>query len=260
MFNIFHRKQINFGRLRTLNLSMAALHAVQGVIIAFLATSFKLPVTASYLDFNFAKQALEPASKQLFELPLAWLVVAFFFISALAHLSIATFWRKAYEADIQKGMNRARWIEYAFSASVMMVAIAMLVGIYELSALIMVFSLVAFMNLMGLMMEVHNQTTKETDWLSFTIGCFAGIVPWIVVALYFWTAAAYGSGEIPTFVYWIYVSIFIFFNCFAINMYLQYKKVGRWKDYVFGEQAYIILSLVAKSALAWQVFAGTLRP
>jgi hypothetical protein len=45
---------------------------------------------------------------------------------------------------------------------------------------------------------------------------------------------------------------------FAINMVLQYKKVGRWKDYLFGEAMYILLSLVAKSALAWQVFGGTL--
>jgi len=43
-------------------------------------------------------------------------------------------------------------------------------------------------------------------------------------------------------------------------MFLQYKKIGKWKDYLYGEKVYIILSLVAKSALAWQVFAGTLRP
>ena len=43
-------------------------------------------------------------------------------------------------------------------------------------------------------------------------------------------------------------------------MVLQYRKVGPWRDYAFGELAYIVLSLVAKSLLAWQVFAGTLRP
>jgi len=31
-------------------------------------------------------------------------------------------------------------------------------------------------------------------------------------------------------------------------------------DYLYGERAYIILSLVAKSLLAWQIFVGTLRP
>jgi hypothetical protein len=34
--------------------------------------------------------------------------------------------------------------------------------------------------------------------------------------------------------------------------------VGRWRDYVYGEFAYVTLSLVAKSLLAWQVFAGAL--
>jgi hypothetical protein len=42
-------------------------------------------------------------------------------------------------------------------------------------------------------------------------------------------------------------------------MFLQYRKVGPWKDYLFGERVYVFLSLFAKSALAWQVFAGTLR-
>jgi hypothetical protein len=43
-------------------------------------------------------------------------------------------------------------------------------------------------------------------------------------------------------------------------MVLQYKKVGPWKDYLFGERMYIVLSLLAKTALAWQIWVGTLRP
>ena len=56
------------------------------------------------------------------------------------------------------------------------------------------------------------------------------------------------------FVYGIIASLFVFFNCFAINMILQYKKVGPWRDYLYGEKVYIILSLTAKALLAWQVF------
>ena len=51
-----------------------------------------------------------------------------------------------------------RWFEYSISASVMMVAISMLVGIYDLMSLVMLFSLAAIMSLMGLVMETHNQT------------------------------------------------------------------------------------------------------
>ena len=66
--------------------------------------------------------------------------------------------------------------------------------------------------------------------------------------------------QIPGFVYGIIVSLFLFFNSFALVQYLQYRAKGKWKNYLRGERAYIVLSLVAKSALAWQIFSGTLIP
>ena len=108
-------------------------------------------------------------------------------------------------------------------------------------------------------MEVHNQSTKVTNWISFVVGSSAGIIPWVVIALYLFGSGDGENGP-PSFVYWIFFSIFLFFNTFATNMYLQYKKTGKWKEYLWGEQMYVLLSLLAKSALAWQVFAGTLRP
>lgn len=248
------------GGLRTFNLVMSFIHAIQALVIALLATSFRLPIQVSFLQFDLTTQSLVPANRELFGVQLAWLVVAFLVMSSLAHLVIATVYQRRYVADLERGLNRARWFEYALSASTMMVAIALLVGIYEIGALLAIFALVAVMNLLGLVMEIHNQTTKQTNWVAYNVGVLAGIIPWVMIALAFWAAETYGAGNIPTFVYWIYGSIFVFFNCFAINMYLQYKKIGPWRDYLYGERAYIILSLVAKSALAWQVFAGTLRP
>ncbi len=87
---------------------------------------------------------------------------------------------------------------------------------------------------------------------------FAGAVPWIAIAVYL-IGAGGGDGGPPGFVYGIFFSLFVLFNIFAVNMVLQYRRVGRWRDYLYGERAYVWLSLVAKSALAWQVFAGTLR-
>ncbi len=246
-------------KFRRLNLIAAALHAIQGIVILLLATDFKLPLNLNFLQFNTTTQSLEPAARTIVDVPLAWLVIAFLLTSALAHLIIATTGRARYERDLAKGINRFRWVEYAVSASTMMVAIAMLVGIYDLATLTVLFIVTAVMNLMGLTMEVLNQTTQRTNWLPFWIGCLAGIAPWVAVALYLGSGAAYGSAA-PTFVYGIFFSMFLFFNCFAINMLLQYKKAGKWADYLYGERVYILLSLFAKSALAWQVFAGTLRP
>lgn len=246
-------------KLRKLNVIAAGLHFAQGVIVLLLSKSFALPISGSFLQFNQQSQRLEAASTTLFHIQLPWLVAMFFFLSALFHLIVATVYNSRYNKFLKLGINKVRWVEYSLSASVMMVAIGLLVGIYDLGSLIMIFTLVAIMNLMGLVMEIHNQTTTTTNWLSYWIGCLAGAVPWVVVAFYLHLGAAEGS-KAPTFVYWIFVSIFIFFSCFALNMVLQYKKIGPWKQYLYGERAYIILSLVAKSLLAWQVFAGTLRP
>ena len=90
----------------------------------------------------------------------------------------------------------------------------------------------------------------------FWIGCVAGIFPWIAIGIYLIGPGA--SQHPPGFVYGIFFSIFIFFNCFALNQWLQYKKIGRWADYLFGERVYVTLSLIAKSARAWQIFASTL--
>ncbi len=259
-------KKITTAKLVRFNFIMAVLHAIQALAVFILSDSSRgvWKVTGNYLTLSPDSVAGEPTliteTQGLFNLNLAYLVVAFFVISSLAHLLIATVYRKRYKADLGQGINKARWIEYALSASTMMVGIALLSGIYDLSSLIMIFSLTAIMNLLGLAMEIYNQNREKVRWAAYNIGSFAGLIPWIVIGIYFWTSNAYGAGEVPTFVYYIYASIFLFFNCFAINMVLQYKKIGKWRDYLYGERVYIILSLLAKSALAWQVFAGALRP
>ncbi len=248
--------------LNKFNIFMAFMHLAQAIIIYFLSDPDKgiVPITVNFLKFDTVSRSLSPATTQLFTVNLAWFVIAFFILSAFAHMFIATIYKNKYESNLLIGINKVRWFEYALSASVMMVAISLLSGIYDLSSLIMIFGLDAIMNLLGLAMEKENQGRSKLSWLTYIIGCLAGIIPWVVYGIYVYAASQFGGGNIPTFVYWIYVSIFIFFNSFAINMLLQYKKIGPWKDYLFGEKVYIILSLVAKSLLAWQVFAGTLRP
>lgn len=242
---------------------LAWIHAVQGIIVVILSATRTFPVTTSYLSPNpllEGKVSLVSASHHLFDVNMAWLVAGFFFVSAVAHGAIASVYRKRYETDLEKGINRARWIEYSVSASLMMVAIGLLSGVYDFSTLIMLFMFVCLMNLLGLAMEVYNQGKSEPNWLVYGIGCVAGVVPWVVIALYLIGANTFGSGNVPGFVYGIYASIFICFSSFAVNMYLQYKKKGKWADYLYGERVYMILSLVAKTVLAWQVFAGSLRP
>jgi len=255
-----------FRKLNAWNYALAALHAAQGVAIIALSKSDGLfPVTTSYITQDSLASSegmpvLVEAQRNIFDINLAYVVAAFFFMSAVAHIYVATVYRKRYEANLDKGINKVRWYEYAVSASTMMVGIALLTGISDLSTLVLIFVATAIMNLCGLIMEVHNQTTAKTSWLSYVIGTIAGLGPWVVIGIYFWGNQQFGGGGVPTFVYGIYVSLFLFFMSFAVNMYLQYKGKGKWSDYLFGEKGYMVLSLLAKTALAWQIFAGTLRP
>ncbi|MDO8670570.1 MAG: heliorhodopsin HeR [Dehalococcoidia bacterium] len=251
----------DFHRLRSYNAAMGFLHLAQAVAIFLLSNDFSLPATTSFLNFDASTRTLTPVTETVFRLPFGPLVALFLLLSAVAHFTIISpgvfGW---YANNLKKGINYARWIEYSLSASLMIVLIGMLSGMYDVASLILVFVLTAVMNLCGLVMEIHNQTTEKTNWTSYAVGCIAGIAPWIAIAIYFFGSVSNGKGAVPTFVYFILPILFVFFFSFALNMFLQYKKVGPWKDYLFGERAYVLLSLVAKSALAWQVFAGTLRP
>jgi hypothetical protein len=244
------------GGLRRTNAFLGALHLVQGIVMLLVASDFSLPVTGSFLRLDAVTQKLVAVPHELLRVQIAPLVAGFLFLSALAHLSVASpYLHGWYERNIARGINPARWVEYSASSSLMIAVIGMLVGIYDVASLILIFALNATMILFGWLMELHNQTTARTDWTSYVFGCFAGAVPWVAIAVYL-----AGSADPPAFVYGIFASLFVFFNVFALNMLLQYRRVGRWRDYLHGERVYMLLSLLAKSALAWQVFAGTLQP
>ena len=190
----------------------------------------------------------------LFNLNFAWAIAAFFALSALAHLIVAGPRWTSYQREISSGRNPYRWLEYSISASIMIVLIAMLTGIGDVAALIALVGVNASMIGFGWMQERYERPGAGLG--PFWIGCIAGAVPWIAIAIYL---IGPGSDQHPPgFVYAIFVSLFVLFNCFAINQWLQYKQLGKWADYLFGERTYITLSLIAKSLLAWQIFASTL--
>lgn len=240
-------------RLRVYNFLMGLLHLAQGVIVLVLANDFTLPVIATFMEGPPGQggTSIEP----LFDVSIAWGVAIFLFMSALAHFLIVTpgiyGW---YRSQLRRKRNYARWIEYSFSSSVMVVLIAMLVGIADIAALVGLAGANASMILFGLLQEKYESPGEAVNWTPFWFGVLAGAVPWVAIGIYLFGT----GGDVPGFVYGIFFSLFAFFNVFAVVMVLQYRQIGRWADYEYGEYTYVLLSLVAKSALAWQVFGGTL--
>jgi hypothetical protein len=242
-------------RLRSLrgwNLALTALHLGQAVGVLLLATDFAVTVTRSVPT---GPPGTPPgAPEALFDLPIGPAVAAFLALAALDHLVTATVFRRTYENDLRAGINRFRWVEYAFSATLMVVLIALYTGIDGISALIGIAGANVAMILFGWLQESVNPPGRSTVTMKpFWFGCIAGIAPWVAIGYNLAVA-----DEVPGFVVVIFVSLFLFFNSFAVNQWLQYREVGPWRSYAFGEKAYLVLSLVAKSALAWQIFAGSL--
>ena len=246
--------EARFRRLRIYNGAMGFFHAIQGVVILLIANEFALPVTATFMEGP--PGADPPALDTLFDIRFAWGVAAFLFISAIAHwIIISPGVYPWYRRNLERNRNYARWIEYSISSSVMVVLIAMLTGISDVAALGGIFGVNAAMILFGLVQE-HYEEPGSKRWMPYWFGVLTGAVPWLLIGIYLWSPTS--AGEPPAFVYAIFFSLFVFFNSFAINMVLQYRQVGKWKDYLYGEYVYVFLSLTAKTLLAWQVFGGTL--
>jgi len=247
----------SLNKLRTLNRTAGFLHLASFIAIILLANDASLPVNATYLTEapgtgNFSSPV------QLFNLNIGYMVASFLFLSAFFHFFITSpkiFHR--YADGLNKHINVYRWVEYSLSSSIMIIVILQLNGVSQISTLIAVFGVNASMILFGWLQEKYT-TPGNGDMLPFWFGCIAGIVPWVVVIFNLLHPKGPTETSVPGFVYGIVISLFILFNCFAIVQWKQYKAKGKWANYLHGERIYIVLSLVAKSLLAWQVFAGAL--
>jgi hypothetical protein len=240
--------------LQRLNIIATVLHLVQGVAILLLANDFALPVTSFFWNDAPNNRLDVTRLDRMFDVSVAWAGATFLFLSALFHFIVSTVGRSKYDGEIAAEQNRFRWVEYSISSTLMILTICLVFGIGDVAGLIGIAGANVAMILFGWIMEVVNKPGREVWWTPFWFGCIAGIVPWI--ALFFYVVGP-GSNT-PSFVYGIFVSLFIFFNLFALNQWLQYRRVGKWAAYAYGERVYLVLSLVAKSLLAWQIFGNTL--
>ncbi len=251
-------KTITAQSLRKTNVLAGILHLGQMIAVLALSNDFALPITATYMSGPPGSSFAPPVV--LFSTPVGLTVAIFLGLSALAHFIVASpqFFGR-YSAGIAAQRNYFRWVEYSISSSVMIVLIAQVTGVAEISAIISIFGVNASMILFGWLQEKY-ENPGSGGWLPFIFGCITGLVPWLVLLFYVFSIGGVSDTSAPAFVYGIVFTIFVFFNSFALVQWLQYKKVGKWSDYIRGERTYITLSLIAKSALAWQIFANTLIP
>lgn len=239
-------------RLRRWNLFLALAHGAQAVAIVALSNDFTIAVSTTYPEGPPGTRT--PTPELAFDVALGPAVALFLALAALDHLVTATVARGVYERDLAAGINRFRWVEYSISATVMVLLIAMTGGITDVTGLVAIAGANVAMILFGWVQERTNPPGRaSTSMTPFWFGTIAGVVPWIAIGI-----NVIGADTVPGFVYAIVVVELVLFFGFGINQWLQYREVGPWRSYGFGEQTYLVLSLAAKSILAWLVFANTL--
>ena len=238
--------------LRTWNLVLTMLHLAQAVLIIVMAGDFAITITSNFPEGPPGTRLGTPAS--FFDLPVGPAVALFLLLAAVDHGLTATVWRDRYETGLRSGINRFRWVEYSFSASIMLVLISAYSGITDITAVLALVGANVGMILFGWLQESTNPPGRSsTSMKPFWFGTIAGALPWIGI----WVNVV-GAETVPTFVFFIVVVEQVLFFSFGLNQWLQYRGAGRWADYVHGEKTYLVLSLVAKSLLAWQIYGGSL--
>lgn len=257
---------VNYERLRGLNILAAGLNLLQGILVLYLSNAGKglQPISIHYLTHDRLASAVSGQSvvsaavRHLYDLKLAYVLAAFFFVGALGRLLATTVYRSGYESGLKTRINKLRWVELALTGGLMMSTVAMLSGILDVAALVMIFALTAVAGLLGWAAENSLQSGRSAGWLGFWVGSLAGAAAWLAIATTIIGALVF-NGSIPVFIYFIYLSMFLLAAAFAANLYLQLKKSGRQGDYLYSERSFIFLSLFAEAALAWQVFFGALH-
>jgi hypothetical protein len=249
-------------QLISFNRKMGVLHLIQGSAILILSLTvdvfknFRPTIFGRFFEI-YEGGGYGPVTQELFTLPFGIMVSLFLLLSALFHFIISGPAQKYYLNSIDQGSNPLRWYEYALSSSIMIVLLASMFGLLTIEAIILIFVINALMNFFGLLMEKMNPLHRtSTDWTAHWFGWVAGATPWVMIVIYM-----LNNGELslmPWFVIPGLIFYFLIFNLFGFNQYVQYKKIGPWNDYVYGERMYVWLSLFGKSILAWFIFLGIL--
>lgn len=246
-------------RLRIQNVAMGVLHLVQAVAVFVLnETGFTLPIAGTYLQ---GPPGTPAGLIEVFSFDVGLWVFLFLAISSLAHFTIASPWYfPRYAADLRRGKNTARWVEYSVSSTIMVILIAAVTGVVDIAAFIAIAGANIAMIAFGDLQERYLRPGGSL--LPFWLGTGVGLAPWIAIVVY---VLRIGDPDrdlslVPGFVWVIVFALFAFYFSFGLNQWLQFKRIGKWANYFRGETTYVVLSLVAKSLLAWLVFANTLIP
>lgn len=202
------------------------------------------------------------------EVSLWWLVIVFHLLSflfqaaAMIQGTCDMGWCSAtrnYIEEVEKdGTNVLRMVEYSISASLMQLAIALILGIWDRLLLGAIGALTAITMLLGLISEQLRVSRLCLAWFSHLLGWFSMLSVWTILGRQFLYTIEKGTNNPPDFVYTIVIAIGILYCGFGLIQMAQLCSRPSVQSNRNIEMAYCVASLSAKSILGWLLFANAL--
>ena len=193
-----------------------------------------------------------------------WFIVVFVLLAALDHGIIwylTVYHQKMVEKFLfERKNNPIRWIEYSISASLMLITICILCGVSDIFLWVLLGSSNCIGMLMGQILEMLSSPRykdvmeKSLVKYVFSLASAMVFVPWIVPMYYFFHGLATTDANVPSFVYIALLGIFVCFSSFGVNSFC-YHILEKY-DFHTTEYIYVLLSFVAKTILAVDVYGG----
>jgi len=267
---------------KVVNAIAAIFHLVQAIVLIFVVTTQSLdrsvPLQEQYTNWipeskqdknaNYTIQ-LDDMALDLATVPtksdfsIGWGVIVFFLLSGV--FQSVNWFRKEYD---EEKTNPLRFIEYSISASIMLVLIALVNGIFDQSIIVLLAVSCAACQLCGLVSEqllhlykVHKNDTdlsnhlKVLAWVAHITGWLLILTAYAIIFRYYDISNRNSDGQAPEFVTIIVISIFVLFSSFGV---VQLLEMTETIEYDIAELVYVCLSLTAKSLLGWIIFANVL--
>lgn len=234
------------------------------------ATAIELPKSGGCSiprSISFGDITVSPAWKDAgINLSLHWLVTSFFFLSAFFQFLGGVVPRKTVPNPV------IRFIEYSVSASVMIVAIALQLGIFQAQVLLLLATLTWTTMICGIVAETlapgdrepveENKLVKKLlkrmnagAWLSHGIGWMTQLIVFFVLLQQFHGSQnTCGSTRAAPYFVWaiVYVELVLFASFGFVQSFQLTKNLSAER----AEISYTVLSFVSKSLLGLLVYAG----
>ncbi len=226
-----------------------------------------------------------------------WLIISFHLLSFLFQLlAAATDYSETlrrllcgyhYSEMIRRGKNPLRFIEYSISASIMLIIIAIINGIFDIHVLFAIGVLTCSCQLCGLVVEYLDDCQLGLMWMNHLNGWLTFCSAYYIIARAFFASVNYDPDiQPPDFVYAIVIAIFLLYASFGIVQLVELTCLtcpcgdscttggnGEWTriwcpacrtkvngtlrcNPLYKEMVFVTLSLGAKLTLGWLLFTN----